>query len=485
MKRMMAAVVAVGMLSIVGRAEQAPPPPPPPPSAPTGVAGAVPVVGTATIRGRVVEAGTGEPVAGVRVVVAQYRALTAPITATPIGALVAMSNTGGEFEVAGVPAGRVMVGATKSGYVAAWYAEPFVADPPVSRPRDRDAPSDSEPAAAPRPIDVRTDAIIEGVEIAIARGGVIAGAVVDSDGEPVVGASVQALRPQGAGDDRRLVADVTAADVTDERGQFRLHGLPSGRFALAASAGGELPARRPDEERTGLSGGVGAAHAFFPAADVPEFAELVEAVPGQEVAGLTILFAPRLAAITGRVLNADGQPGGATFLVVEQPSDAAAGGRSSRTYRIAADGTFSIGSLPPGRYIVRVPATQGNGVARADVELAGADLDVTLTLEPGRTLRGRVLFDAAVTADTRVMIVARAAEPDRIPEAGATIITTGEFVLSGLSGLVHLTISAPGWKVRSMRQGSAELMEPTLDLSGGDIDGLEIVLTRDTSGGSK
>src|SRR5687768_4581831 len=76
--------------------------------------------GTAAIRGRVLDAATGDPVRKVRVVA---RATGAP---TPRGAT---SDAEGRFELKEVPAGRFTLSASKPAYVTSTYGQTKPGDP--------------------------------------------------------------------------------------------------------------------------------------------------------------------------------------------------------------------------------------------------------------------------------------------------------------------------------------------------------------------
>lgn len=69
--------------------------------------------------------------------------------------------------------------------------------------------------------------------------GVITGSVYDEDGDPIVGASVQAVRSSGT-----RMSGPSAGAQTDDRGEYRIFGLVSGRYYLVANdqmRGGEMP----------------------------------------------------------------------------------------------------------------------------------------------------------------------------------------------------------------------------------------------------
>lgn len=76
----------------------------------------------------------------------------------------------------------------------------------------------------------------QGLEIRLVRAGVITGMVVDAKGQPVRGASVYALPRPAAGGPLRMSPNERGVRL-NERGQYRLHSLPPGEYAVAVTYG--------------------------------------------------------------------------------------------------------------------------------------------------------------------------------------------------------------------------------------------------------
>jgi len=72
----------------------------------------------------------------------------------------------------------------------------------------------------------------EGIVVQLASQVSIAGRVLDEDGTPFAGAFVEAMRAVFEGDRRTLVT--VAEAITDDRGEFRLVGIPPGQYYLSA-----------------------------------------------------------------------------------------------------------------------------------------------------------------------------------------------------------------------------------------------------------
>ena len=80
---------------------------------------------------------------------------------------------------------------------------------------------------------LRDDQRIDDITLTLHKGGVVGERVIDQDGRPMMGIIVSPLlmrwRSDGA---REFVA--TLANMTDDRGEYRLFGLPPGTYLLAA-----------------------------------------------------------------------------------------------------------------------------------------------------------------------------------------------------------------------------------------------------------
>ena len=165
--RLGALSVAILLLSLISFA-QVPPLDRPMADAPTG---------TARLRGRVVAADTGSPLRR-----AQVRAVGGAVRTTRLNT----TDVEGRYEFANLPAGRYTISVNKAGYVPLEFGQ--------RRPFD-----------GGRPLDVSDAQIAEGIDFALPRGSVITGRITDDAGDPIVGASVQALRYQyQPGGQRRL-----------------------------------------------------------------------------------------------------------------------------------------------------------------------------------------------------------------------------------------------------------------------------------------
>jgi hypothetical protein len=162
-------------------------------------------VGTSIIRGRIVAADTGTPV---------RRAQVRATSSTGRGARLVTTDADGRFELRDLPDGRWQVSASKGGFITQQFGQRHAFEQAV-------------------PID-----LMEGqrftADFRLLRGGVITGQVFDETGDPVTGARVQVMRSQMRQGRRQLVSAGTA-DQTDDRGAYRIFGLPPADYYISGN----------------------------------------------------------------------------------------------------------------------------------------------------------------------------------------------------------------------------------------------------------
>jgi sarcosine oxidase gamma subunit len=222
------------------------------------------------------------------------------------------------------------------------------------------------------------------VELVLDLDGVIAGVVVDTDGEPVDGAQVR-LVPDfrrgrgGRGDRSDIRLRGLSTTITDPGGNFELTGLDEQTYRIQAAPPGVML-------RFGGRRG--------------RDAQQVKA--GQRDVRVVL---PALGAISGRVVYEDGDP--ATAFTVR----AGRGWRGRPTPFASKDGGFRLGELEPQTYALAISGADFGDKRIEDVELAaGATVDLgAITVSRGRRISGTVVDGSGrgvegviVTAGSRV-----------------------------------------------------------------------------------
>jgi hypothetical protein len=337
------------------------------------------VTGTARLSGRVVAADANK---------ALVRAVVQLVTAGTDEPRWVWTDADGRWQFSRVPAGRYTLLISKTGYLTLRYGQvrPF------------------EPG---KPIVVGDGQVLDSLDVALPKGAAIAGRISDEHGGPMAGAVVAAMRYRYA-DGQRRVAPVTegfesfltgAAAITDDMGQYRLHGLSPGDYYVSVGIGPPtIPEGQADD-------GVGYAPSFYPGTPSLAQAERVTLRVGQDAQNISFAVAPiRFATVSGTVVNSSGQPVQAlnVWLNGAGPTDRAGG-------RGRPDGTFVVTKVAPGDYVLRLSTgVMGQQqMASLPVTVSGQDVTgLTAVLAPGGTARGRVILEGNPASPPRVLIAA-------------------------------------------------------------------------------
>jgi Carboxypeptidase regulatory-like domain len=421
--------------------------------------GRPPASGTASISGRITDAETGRPLARALVTVHMTDGTSDEITA----------DLEGRYAFVGLAAGKYVVEAGPGRMRASHLPQCFGAT------RPRTISTTPGPWIALGAGEVRAD-----VDVALSRSLAVAGRVLGPDGEPLANVTVVA-EPVWR---RLFYTSVT----TDDRGAFRVYGLPPGSYRVCADPH-EMHTLSPagDNERyvrTCAPGGV-----------LDSDAELF-ALSRDPVTDVEIRLQRRhMSAVSGTVIDASGgsvQSARVTVRSLDRPDITA-----SDDVR---QGQFVVRGLPPGRYSVTatvgMPWPPGPGTHQArdyeagtsTFELDGADATgVVVALAKTSAVNGRVVFEGDRPGPGAVKMKVLARDTDRVRspyeprvQPLADVAADLTFSLSGLFGPhVFVALGAPaGWVMKAIRYRGRDILDvPTSLPPGNDGAVLEIVLT--------
>lgn len=199
-----------------------------------------------------------------------------------------------------------------------------------------------------RPLNIVAGEEVKDIDFRIEPGGVITGRITDADGNPVVAEQVMAAPAEQSMGPPRFNFDQRDM-LTDDRGVYRLFGLPPGSYRVsvgrADDSGAVSYGRRKLFRRT-----------FYPDATESAQARIVEVKSGIEATDIDIMVGRPLKTykVSGRFVTADTNQPVANIPVSYSTMDARGrrmGGFSGFSMTNAR-GEFVSDGLAPGRYVV-------------------------------------------------------------------------------------------------------------------------------------
>ena len=416
---LIAAVVATFGGLVVGAQQRdtKPVPPPTAPAAPTG---------KGSVTGSVIAEASGGPIAYASVVLIGAGTGVLKVTST---------DRQGQFAFAALPDDRYTIGVSKLPYLGAIAG--------ARRP--------ARPGSA---VVVASGAAVTGVSIRMTLGAAISGTLLDERGQPATGGTVVAQQRKLQNGERVMISVPGGAVQTDDRGRYRIHGLPPAEYVVSAltlhstvsgvaaltdaEVDAVLAGQRPAAPAQPMPmGGGGQSPVYYPGTTRLSNATVIALAGGEERQNVDIPWqAATLTRITGMVSTPDGSPLPQTSVMLETVPGTGVTSTAT-TVRVGPDGQFAIQQpLPPGTYTLLAQASQQAAFAAATVEASGTDLMVPLVLQPPLQVSGRIVAvgsgRAPSLAGQRLQISAlssalRALRPD-LPPATAT----GDFTISRL-----------------------------------------------------
>jgi hypothetical protein len=426
------------------------------------------------------------------------------------GSFTAITDDGGAFVFERLWPGAYMLHVSKAGYLDTVYGQ---TRPGTTTPGQR--------------IELKDKQQIERLVVPLSQGGSISGVIRDDRGDPAFHARVDISRWISRNGIRTLEAVESA--MTDERGRYRVSLLPPRDYIVRAV---------PDEEGIPEAKGApqisGFAPAFYPGTTTARSAGVISLGLGEDRPDIDfqVPLVP-LGQVTGTVLSTEGKP--VTNIVVNladrefgdfvQGTATNGAGRFAfdrvvpGTYTVLAghgfggahritlsrkmviDGDFSIAidrkreaveltkalesqlkfveaEIDPNGRVTRATSV---GSASGEVTVSGmATSDIVLTMEPLRTIAGRIVTEGSSQApalrNTIVEVTAHSLAGDR---REAKVGADGTFVITDVAPgkyVVNFAGEAPPWSLASATSAGIDVLDYMLEVPR-DRDVRDLVLT--------
>ncbi len=415
-----------------------------------------------SIEGKVTNALTGEPVKKARISLDHMgRQDNASYSAT--------TDAGGRFAIQDVDPGDYILSAERNGFARLRYGD---------RGPNRPAP----------PFTLKAGARVNDVAFRLLPHAVIAGRVLDEDGEPMESVQVGVMRFVFQGGKRRLVPAGNAS--TDDLGEYRIFELEPAKYYLSATY--RRPALTVTNERAAADGSEeeGYAPTYFPGTSDPASAVAIEMAAGKVLTGTEItLRKTRTVRVRGRVTNSmsEGLPRNVMLHLVPR-NTMLEGFFSQLTTQPARNrgGAFEFRGVTPGAYLLMAQwSDEGGGYrVKQSVDVGNNSIDdVAVVLTPSLEVKGQVRIDGPAQENSgrlHVSLEAQGPLSFSMGGPGAAVKEDGTFTLEHVSAdhyTVHVLGLGDNLYLKSVRMGDVDGMETGIDLTSGAAGILEILLS--------
>lgn len=476
-----------------------------------------------TVRGRVIYADTGRAV---------RRAGLMLMSARGAGSREAsgLTNERGEFEIKGVTEGRYFISVSTPGVLT-----PFSAVGSLDQIRpDNFAAMEAEVSK-----DFQ-EVVVNGINdadviVTVKRGAAITGRIMYADGTEAAGVRVEILRKK---DGQYSPVITSLGDIfgamfggasggmrTDDRGVFRVAGLPAGDYIVRAVENvshTEKTNRRGDDEFMAIIGfnPSSMVATYYPNTSDAKKAEIIKVALGQETAEINITLPDReLHDLKGVALNkATREPLKNVEITLKSETNIASifGAESESGRKITTDekGRWSYKQLPAGKYTLTAKPQEYESTesrnsqkpkppkfAQTQKEIVIEDKDgddITVELSYGASISGTIAFDSGQPFAQPIFVVAsdengKFSASDYVgspygDDGKAVAKKTQEFKIEGVpagkifvnSSSTSETDAAQQFYVKSILYGGRDIGRATLETKEGEeIKGVQIVLSRD------
>jgi hypothetical protein len=377
-----------------------------------------------------------------------------------------VTDVGGRFELKGIDPGRYRLSVSHNGFVTQEYGQR--------------RPDDPGTILTLRPGQNLKDLLFRLIPTAV-----IAGRIINEDGDPLPWVQVSALREVYSRGKKSLSSET--AVPTNDLGEYRLFDLRPGRYFVRADY-------KPNEHLTGrgeierISGGEphGYVPMYYPGSPDPARASPLVVKAGEEIPSVEIAVRPVPAfSVRGRIYNLVSPRSTATYTVTLAPRE------SSQWFSLpqrdvltdTSDGSFVIPDVLPGSYtLLAFWGNEGNRYqASQNIDVGNADLDdANLMISSGTTLSGHVTWEGKPGLDADALLVLLRGAEGTLGFSRARVSATGYFTLSDVfDGRYRLVMTGQSKDcyLKSVRYGTREVLDDGLNVVRGTNASLEVTIS--------
>lgn len=323
------------------------------------------------------------------------------------------------------------------------------------------------------PVVITGGETIDGIDFSLVRGGVVTGKVTDTAGRPVIEQTVSLQSADQQAGFGGFGGFGGGSARTDDRGVYRIYGIPAGRYYVSVGAQRRLTAYST------VMGQQAYQQTFYPDAADTNGATVVEVAEGDESGHIDITVGNTVEeySVSGQVIdknsNAPVPNVGFTLSVL------AGGGNRQRAMGLMtlpvysdAAGQFRVDNVPAGRYVISLSPQTSNGMSGQSSAFDVINQDVTgvvVAAVSGAGLSGFVTLDGnqdpSVLAEllqfqVQVFVQGNGNGTNAASVQTVPLNSDGSFQFAGLpAGTVRLSLAAQDASL----QGAFKLLRTELN----------------------
>jgi hypothetical protein len=348
-----------------------------------------------------------------------------------------MSNAEGAFHFADLPAGRVKLTARHPRFAAPAFNGVF---------------------------DLKPETKIEGLTLKLAPSSAINGRIVDIDGDPLQNVDVSLYRAAHYFTQEYWLPTYGAR--TDDRGVFRISGLPPGEFLVAC---------QKQESTHRLT--------YYPNVGSAADAKPVRVRLGEDINDLIIAMPLEAKGVIRGNFSTQQR----AWVMAEVPvSERRVPYQRDYSFPINQQtGAFEIRGLQPGEYrflvVSSVPGQQAKILATANLAYTGQDVE-NLAFEPAThtSLSGKVIYEGASRPSARLVFTYPDFGRNSFLPSVTPSATDGTFTMPNIiPDRYRLVVDLGKSKafVKSIRQGDREMLGQNFDITASAQDPITVVIS--------
>ena len=376
-----------------------------------------------------------------------------------------VTNAGGRFELKGIDPGRYRLTVSRVGFVTQDYGQKRSDDPGAV-------------------LTLRPGQDLKDLLFRLIPSGVIAGRILDEDGEPLPSVSVTVAQEVYSDGKRTLAMGATVE--TNDLGEYRLFGLSPGRYFVSAVYPRWSRLAGSEDSGGSESDQQGYAKMYYPGTADAGKAIPIDLKGGEEVSSIEILLRKVLAYhVRGRVYNQiTHKPGTGTNILLMPKTNRREWDSVQPANVEKQDGSFDIPEVLPGSYVLTAFWFDEGKIysTRMPIEVGNADVDgVAVTIAPAMSINGQILWDGKPALEKDELTVRPKPVDLNFGFQGSTRVTQGNlFTLKDIGeGTYHAEVAGESKDcyIKDVQYGASSALEDGFTVTRGAPATLEITIS--------